>query len=376
MRFHPSPDQLRLGEEARRLLRASSPALVRRLADEPGDLGLELEAELRRRGWLGLLVPEEHGGRGGSLLEAAVLLRELGGALAPTPFLSSSVLATSLLAAAGSGRQQRSWLPRLARGEARATVAWLEEEGRVDPAGIALRARRHRGSFRLSGTKLFVLDAASADLLLTAVRTSAGHGAEGVTLLLVPSGTPGVSAARLESYDRTRRIYEVKFDDAIVPRSQILGREGKGWRHLSRLLDVASVAVAAEAQGGAERALELAVERARRARPGGRALASLPAVQRLAAECLAEIAPSRSLLWYAAWAQEHAPREAPRAASMAKAQLADVFATTARRALEIAGGAAALDDELHLWLLRAHASRALFGSPAFHRERVAALSGW
>ncbi|MBU6284110.1 acyl-CoA/acyl-ACP dehydrogenase [bacterium] len=378
MDFGLTADQQMLAETARQVLSVeASPRVVRRIAEDPQGFSPELNRRIAEQGWFGLLVPENHGGLGLGMLDAAVILSELGRSLAPVPFLSSGVLATSLLLAAGSTPQKKAWLPRLASGEAFATVAWLEESERLDPAGIALRARRARDRLRLSGAKRFVVDAQQADLLLVAVRTGSGTGPAGVTLVLVPRDTPGVSVVPLPSIDRTRRFFEVAFDDVAIAPSQVLGAEGKAWRHLETLLDLASVAIAAESQGGAERALEMAVEYSKVREQFGRPVGSFQAVKHMAAECLSLVEPSRSLVWYAAWAQQEIPKDASRAASMAKARLGDVYSRVANVAVQMHGGIGfTWEHDMHFWFKRAKQSEAWFGEPAWHRERVARTSGW
>lgn len=378
MDFGLSSDQRLLAESARAFLEAEAPpSLIRRLGDDPVGHCPDLNAKIIKQGWTGLLVPESEGGLGLGMLDVAVLMTEFGRTLAPSPFLASSVLATTLIAAAGSAAQKRHWLSRLATGEVVATVAWFEESDQLEPAGTALRARRARDRFRFSGSKLFVLDAQIADVYFVAARTAAGSGPDGISLFAIPRDTPGLSVTPLEGFDRTRRLFEIKFDDVVVERDQRIGREGSAWKHLQRMLDAACIAVAAECQGGAERALDLAVEYAKLREQFGRAIGSFQAMKHIAAECFAEIEPSRSLLWYAANTQQPHNREASRAASMAKARLGEVYARTANKAVQMHGGIGfTWEHDIHFWFKRAKANEALFGSPAFHRERFAALSGW
>jgi len=378
MDFGLTDDQQLLARSAREFLATESDATtVRRISEDTHAFSPELFRKIVAQGWPGLLIPEAYGGLGLGVLDAAVLLTELGRTLTPAPVLSPAVLATSLLCAAGSAAQRKQWLPRLASGEVLATVAWLEEGDRLDAAGIALKPRRVRGGLRLAGSKLFVLDAEVAHLFVVAVRTGLGTGEAGVSLLLVPRDTPGITVTLLPTIDVTRRLYEVTFDDVVVPPEQVLGSEGKAWKHLARLLDVASVAIAAESQGGAERALEMAVEYAKVREQFGRPIGSFQAVKHMAAECFSEIEPSRSLLWYAAWAQDGSPRDASRAASMAKARLGDVYSRTTDIAVQIHGGIGfTWEHDIHFWFKRARCNEAAFGNPTFHRERVAALAGW
>ena len=209
------------------------------------------------------------------------------------------------------------------------------------------------------------------------MRTGPGSGGDGVSLLLVPRDTPNLSLTPLPTIDRTRRVFEVNFDDVAVRRDQILGTEGKAWKHLERMFDVACVAIAAESQGGAERALQMAVEYSKVREQFGRAIGSFQAVKHMAAECLADIEPTRSLLWYAAWAQQAIPKDASRAASMAKARLGDVYSSVTNTAVQMHGGIGfTWEHDMHFWFKRAKVNEISYGTPSWHRERVAQLSGW
>ena len=163
MDFGLTADQQMLAETARQFLAAeATPRTVRRIADDPQGFSPELNRKVAEQGWPGLLVPESLGGLGLGLLDAAVLLGELGRSLAPVPFLSSGVLATSLLLSAGSTAQKKAWLPRLASGELTATVAWRSPNGSTRPAspcahaapasGCASRAPSGSSSTRRSPT--------------------------------------------------------------------------------------------------------------------------------------------------------------------------------------------------------------------------------
>jgi alkylation response protein AidB-like acyl-CoA dehydrogenase len=325
-------------------------------------------------GWTGLLVPERFGGLGLGLLDAAVLLTELGAAAAPGPFAFSAVIATSTLLQAASARQRRAWLPRLAAGEVTATLAWLEESDRLDPAGIQATARRRGRGYRLSGRKLFVPFARDADVSIVAVRTTDASAREGITLLLVPHDRPGLRFRRLSGVDGTRALFEVELEEVEAEPGDVLGTVGAGWPILEAALDVAAVALAADSLGGADRVLDMAVEYAKTREQFGRPIGSFQAIQHLCAEMAAEIEPARSLLWYAAHVGQRRSRASSRAASMAKAHLGEVYARAARRAVEIHGGIGfTWEHDLHFWFKRAKWNELAFGDPAFHRERAARL---
>ena len=136
------------------------------------------------------------------------------------------------------------WLPRIAAGEAKATLAWTEPNLRWDAAGITLTAREAGGGYTLSGTKLFVPDAHLADVLVVAARTRDGSTMEdGVSLFLVPKDTRGLSVALLPTIDETRKLCEVRLDNVALPAAALLGDMHEGWAPLSRVLARAAVAL-------------------------------------------------------------------------------------------------------------------------------------
>jgi alkylation response protein AidB-like acyl-CoA dehydrogenase len=344
----------------------------------------ELVRVFAEAGWLGVLVPEQYGGAGLSLLEAVVLMGEMGRAVVPGPFLTSSVVATLALLSAGSRAQQKIWLPRIARGETIASLALLEDpEPRFDGAGIRARARKRADGFRLDGTKLFVDGANSADLLLAAFRVDRDPGAaksspsgrfQGISLFAVERSAPGLVIEPLVLLDETRRSCEVRFSNVRVGGEALLPRSS---RELARVLDAGAIAVAAECLGGAERALELAVEYVRTREQFGRPVGSFQAVQHLAADAVAAIEPARALLWHAGWAFDARPREAPLAAAMAKVACAEAFRAVSRTAIEMFGGIGfTFENDMHLYFKRALANATAFGDAFFHRERVAELAGF
>ena len=385
MNFALSEEQEQLRLQAREILSRECPiSRVRKLMQSDSAFDADLRRVFAQAGWLGILVPEELGGAGLSLLDAVVLLGEMGRAVVPGPFLASSVVATLALRRAASRAQQRSWLPRIATGDAVATLALLEgPEPRFDGAGVRARARTSANGYRLDGTKLFVDGADCADLLLAAFRVAAAprntpaaspRGFDGVALSAIERPAPGLEVEALVSVDETRRTCEVRFSNVGIGRQARLPRSSSA---LASVLDAGAIAIAADCLGGAERALELAVEYVRAREQFGRPVGSFQAVQHLAAEAVAAIEPARALLWYAGWAFDHRPREAPLAAAMAKAACAELFRAVSRTAIEMFGGIGfTFENDMHLYFKRSLANAAAFGDASFHRERVAQLAGF
>lgn len=354
MRFALSEDQTLLQDSLTKALADLSPLeRVRRFADGDEATAPDLWAGLAELGLPGLLIPEEHGGLGLGLLEAALAAEALGRVVAPTPFLGSAVLAPLALTLAGSDAQKARWLPRLAAGEAVAGVAISEAvAGARDGAGVTATGGR------LTGKALFALDAPGADLLVVADRAGG---------LNLASGAAGSEA--MASIDATRRLTELVFED--TPAEALASNQA-----LSRLRDAAWVMLAADTLGACQTMLDKAVAYAKERKQFGRTIGSFQAVKHLCAEMAAEIEPARALVWYAAYAFDHAPEEAPLMAAHAKAHLSETGRFVARTATEVHGGIGMTDLlGLHYWFKRIGQNRQLLGGPERVREIAARLQG-
>jgi len=375
--FGLSEDQEALQQSARDFLtRECPPALVRDTATSEDGVPRDLYRQMAELGWMGLIVPEKEGGLGLGALDLVLVLEELGRAAAPGPFLATQLLVAGLLHG-GTAAQRKAWIPRILAGQAFGTLAHLEESDRHEPGGIQAKARKTRDGYILSGTKLFVPDVGSADVVLVAARTKAGSGAPGVSLFLVERAARGMRVKPQRHVDLTRRFGELALKDVAVPKTALVGAEGQGWPLLARLLDLAAIGIAADSLGGAQRTIEMAVDYSKVREQFGRKIGSFQAMKHIAAEMVADVEPARSLVWYAAYAWDRRPRDAARAAAMAKASLGDVYSRTARRSVEMHGGIGfTWEFDLQLWFKRAHTNEVAFGDPSFHRERVAQLDGY
>jgi len=355
MRFALSEDQTLLQDSLNRALADLAPLeRVRRFADggdaaEASDLWMRL-AEL---GLPGLTIPEDHGGLGLGMLEAALAAEALGRVVAPTPFLGSAVLAPLALKLGGTDEQRRRWLPSLASGAATAGVAISEPiAGARDGAGVTAR------DGRLSGQALFALDAVGADLLIVADRSGGLHLAQ---LAETFEPMPGI--------DATRPLKALTFKD--TPAEALASNEA-----LERLRDAAWILLAADTLGAAQVMLEKAVAYAKERKQFGRTIGSFQAVKHLCAEMAAELEPARALVWYAAYAFDHAPDEASLMAAHAKAHLSEIGRFVARTATEVHGGIGMTDLlGLHYWFKRIGQNRQLLGGPEKVREIAARIQG-
>jgi alkylation response protein AidB-like acyl-CoA dehydrogenase len=341
------------------------------MADEVG-MPRDIYAQIARLGWSGLLAPEQFGGAGLGMLEMSLLLEEGGYAALLGPFLFSSALSVSALVAGGSKELKHRWLGQLAEGRAIGTIATVEADDSFDPADVATTAQPDGQGWLLSGTKMFVPYPHVADFIIVLAHT--GTGARDIGLFVVEPKQRGVKIRGLKNLDLTRRVGVVELDSVEIPaEAMLVGGAGL----YSRLLNVGAVAIAADSLGGAERALDLAVEYSKVREQFGKPIGAYQAIQHAAAEIVADLEPTRALLWYAAYMLDAEPAGASRAAAMVKAKMCEVFMRTADRAVLMHGGIGfTWDHDMHIWFKRARFNESFFGAPAFYRERVAILGDY
>ena len=375
MNFGFNEEQELLRNTARKFFENECPSdTVRKLMETPEGMSAELWKKLAEQGWLGLIFPEPYDGMALGLVDLVVLMEEMGRAVAPGPYFSTVLLGGLAILEAGNDAQKKEWLPKIAAGDKRVALAWMEPSAQLGPAGVTLTAAEKGGTYTLSGTKLFVHDAHTADALVVAARTRPGAGPDGVSLFLLPKGTKGLAVTLLPTMDQTRKLCEVACSDVTVGADALLGAAGAGWTPLSRVLDRATVALCAEMCGGAQKVLDMTVEYAKIRQAFGRPIGSYQGVKHRAADMLVDVENSKSITYYAAWALDENSPEAPLAVSMAKAYVSDAFRRVAAAGIQLHGGIGfTWEHDLHLYFKRAKGSEFTFGDATHHRERVAQL---
>ena len=361
-------------EELRRIVRQfletkSSEAAVReQMETEAGYDNAVWSQMAEQMGLQGLIVPEEFGGSGYSYVELIVVLEEMGRSLLCAPYFSTVVLAANTLIHSGDDAAKGDLLPGIASGETIATLAFTEPNGRWDEAGIEMTATQAGDGWTLDGTKMFVLDGHTASLIIVAARTG-----KGVSLFAVDGGAAGLTRTALSTMDQTRK--QAKLDFAGTP-ATLVGTEGDGWNVLSRVLDLAAVALAAEQVGGAQKVLEMAVEYAKVRVQFGRPIGSFQAIKHKCADMLLEVESAKSAAYYAGWCASELNDELPSVASLAKAYCSDAYFHAAAENIQIHGGIGfTWEHPAHLYFKRAKSSELLFGDPTYHRELLAQRIG-
>jgi alkylation response protein AidB-like acyl-CoA dehydrogenase len=333
---------------------------VRKAADGGEAVADDVWRMLAELGVAGVIIPEQHGGLGLGLLEAALIAEALGKHVAPVPFVGTAVMAPLALMMAGTAAQQKRWLPKLASGEARAAIAVSEHAGGArENAGVTAK------DGRLTGKALFAIDFAGAGIIIVADRDRRLH--------LVAANAAGLTTRALPTIDRTRAVGELVFD--AVAAEPLAGDAGD--MAIARICDAGRVMLAADTLGAGWTMIGKAVAYARERKQFGRVIASYQAVKHLCAEMAAQLEPGRALVWYAAYALDQRPDEAPLVAAHAKAYLGEAGRFVARTATEVHGGIGITDMlGLHYWYKRIGANRPLLGSPERMREHAARIHGF
>lgn len=316
-------------------------------------------------GVVGLVVPERYGGSGAGPVELAVVCEQFGKSLFCGPYLSSAVLATTLLVYLDDDAANAELLSPLARGERIATVALDEGDGSWNPATVTAVAHQTADGWTIDGTKRYVLDGASADTLLVVTA--------GPRVFAVNVTAPGVTITPLHTLDATRRQADITFADA--PGCPLGGDAATA---LPRALNTAAVMLAAEQAGGARRVLDMAVDYARQRYQFGRAIGSFQAIKHICADLLVEVESAYSAAYYSAWALADATddvswTDVTEPASLAAAFCAEAFVKAASDNIQVHGGIGfTWEHPAHLYLRRARTDAQLLGDPARYRERYLA----
>jgi len=368
--FAFSEEQEELRRTVRAFLEQKSPsAEVRRLMEtEEGYDPAVWEQMGSQLGLQGLAIPEEYGGSGYSYVELIVVLEEMGRALLAAPYFSTVALAANAILHSGDDAAKKELLPGIASGETIATLAMTEDNGRWDAEGITATATKSGDGYTIDGHKMFVLDGHTANLIIVAAKTG-----DNVSLSTVAGDADGLTRTPLSTMDQTRKQARLEFSGTAA---KLLGTEGEGWPVLSRVLDLAAVALAAEQVGGAQMCLDMSVDYAKVRVQFGRPIGSFQAIKHKCADMLLEVESAKSAAYYAGWAAAELNDELPTVASLAKAYCSDAYFHAAAENIQIHGGIGfTWEHDAHLYFKRAKSSQLLLGDPTYHRELLAQRIG-
>jgi alkylation response protein AidB-like acyl-CoA dehydrogenase len=374
MDFDFTQEQVMLRDLTREFMsRESTPRAVRTVMDDERGFSDATWQQLADMGLQGLAIDAGYGGQGLGMVELALVLDEMGRAAYPSPFFATVVLAAGAIAASGQDNQMARYLPDIASGRTRATLALLEGSMSWTPAMVDLRAERRGSDWVLTGVKRFVPFAHAADLILVVARTSASD-ADGTTVFAVPADTAGLSHTPNVEMDRTNRTSTVTFNGVTVGDDAVIGEVDHGWRVIGPVLERAAVCAAAEMLGASRRCMDMSVEYAKVRQQFGQPIGMFQAIKHACSEMLLEVENSHGATYYAAWALDAGASDASLAASAAKAYVGDASRKVCGSSIQVHGGIGfTWEYDLHLYFKRAKHFEPLYGDADFHRERALQL---
>jgi len=351
--------------------RGTDIARVRKLRGTSAEYDRTVWKKMAELGWLGILVPESHGGLGLGLAEMAIVARGLARALVPEPLTATAVLAATALAAGENEALKREELPRLVSGVSLPALAWQEEAGVLDPAVVGCTAAPFEGGYKLSGTKRFIPGSGQADAFLVSA-----HAGETVVLLWVPRNTAGVRL-ELETLADGRAFGTLELKDALVPKAHVAASGAAATAALALAFDHANAITAAELAGVMDRALEMTLEYLKTRVQFGKPIGAFQALQHRAVDLYIHKELANAVLDEALALLDRAPEVTARAAlaSRVKARCADAALKITRETIQLHGAIGFTDEyDAGLYLKRALTLAAWLGHPTWHRRRYARLT--
>jgi alkylation response protein AidB-like acyl-CoA dehydrogenase len=371
-------EQIMLRDAAKSWAVERSPVTALRRRRDQGLSGFDplVWKEMGEMGWSGVVVPEAYGGSDFGYRALGLILEETGRTLTDSPLLSTALIGAAALRLGGDAAQKEAWLPRLAAGDAVLALA-LEERPHHAPETTALTAARAGGGWRLNGIKVFVLDGMAAELFVVVARTSGQPGeTSGLSLFLAPAAAEGLTRTALSTVD-SRGAADLRFQDVALPPEALLGQEGQGFGLLEQVLDRARAGLAAEMTGTAAQAFEITLDYLKTRTQFGQLIGSFQALQHRAAKMFTALEMTRSCVEAALEAIDHDANDVRALCSLAKAKASETLHLVSNEMVQMHGGIGMTDaHDAGLYMKRARVAEALFGGPAFHRDRYASLMGF
>lgn len=367
MDFSLTEEQSMLKFAARDFLTKQSPHSLVREMEEEGVYARDLWEQLSNLGWLSVGLPEEAGGSGGSVFEQMLLAEEMGRALAPIPYVASSVIAAGTLAAIGSKAVNRDWLPPIASGKRVATLVLAEEESFWDPDSVALPAKAAGDGFTLNGKKLFVLDGAFADDFVVVARQSEGR--DGLVIGILDRNTPGLTVDKMLTIAGDGQA-ALDFKDVSLPKDRVLAMGKVARDAVVSAIERGQLALCGVMLGAADVAMQMSVEYAKDRVQFGRPIGGFQAIQHKLATMMKELESARALTYSIGWRYGEGNGDGTQVA-MAKAWMNETSAHTHWEAHQIhAGVAYMMEFDLQLFSRRGKSWESVFGDTDSLRRAV------
>ena len=332
--------------------------------------------EMVNLGWSGILIPEEFGGSNFGVAGISVILQECGKTLTPSPLFSTGVLGAYAISNFGTQEQKEQYLPKIVNGEITTALA-VDESSHHDPSKTSLKAEKKEDNYILNGKKTFVIDGASADVLIVLTRTSGNSGElAGLTLFIIDSNADGIDKTKLDMAD-SRNYANINFNDVKCSNKDILGALESGGETVESILDIGRITISAEMLGNAESAFETTIEYLKQRKQFGVLIGTFQALQHRAAAMFCEIELTKSAVMAAVQGADERSNELQRLSSLAKTIAGETLHLVSNEAIQMHGGVGVTDEyDLGFFIKRSRVAEQIFGSSTYHTERYANLSGF
>ena len=336
----------------------------------------EIWQEMVNLGWSGILIPEEFGGSNFGVAGISVILQECGKTLTPSPLFSTGVLGAYAISNFGTQEQKEKYLPKIVNGEITTALA-VDESSHHEPSKTSLTSEKNKDNYILNGKKTFVIDGASADVLIVLTRTSGNSGElAGLTLFIIDSSADGLDKIKLDMAD-SRNYANINFNDVTCSNQDILGALETGGETVESILDIGRIAISAEMLGNAESAFETTIEYLKQRKQFGVLIGTFQALQHRAAAMFCEIELTKSAVMAAVHGADERSNELQRLSSLAKTIAGETLHLVSSEAIQMHGGIGVTDEyDLGFFIKRSRVAEQIFGSSTYHTERYANLSGF
>ena len=343
---------------------------------DPHNWDKEIWKEMVDLGWSGILIPEEFGGSDFGLAGISVIMQEVGKTLTPSPLLATAVLGASAIASYGTQEQKSKYLPMIASGEITTAVA-VDEESHHRPFNTVSTAKAEGDKWVLNGKKKFVVDGASADVLIVLARTSGTKGdSTGLTLFIIDSNVDGIEVIKTDMAD-CRNYANIVMNDVTVDKDALLGDQESGGEAIDKILDEGRIALAAEMLGNSEAAFDITLNYLKERKQFGVLIGTFQALQHRAAEMFCEIELTKSAVMAAMQGAEDNNNDLQRMASLAKAIAGETLHLVSNESVQMHGGIGVTDEyDIGFFMKRARVAEVIFGGANYHQERYANLSNF
>ena len=371
MPLYLTEDQAMLRDSARSFIAAEG-AIAKELRhwrdrECKDGFGHALWKQFAEMGFTGILIDEADGGLGLGHVEAGIVLEEIGRNLTPSPFLTTAV--AFVTAVKGTAHGDR-WFPGILAGETVAAIA-VDEGAKHRPDRIEMHAERSGNGFRLSGRKQFVVQGASADVVLVAARSD-----EGATIFAVEKGAAGLEVEAVRFADSSIGA-RMNFDGVEVDADAVVGEVGGGEAVLSRLLRAGRAGASAELVGVGSAAMDMTVDYLKQRKQFGKLIGEFQALQFRAAHLYSELEIARAAALKAQQLLDEGSMEAEAMVSVAKAKAGRASQLAVQEGVQMHGGIGMTDEyDIGLYMKRDRVLNELFGDPSFHADRLARLKGY